>query len=190
MDASQAKRSTHLTKNTQSAGMDATATSFKPSSSLTLWTCVNQTVLLQTAQAQDFNPMAPQWSQRVQIVLDSGSQQFFITGSVARELSLSPETKQTMTVTTFGSGEEHSYVCGCVRANVAQKNGQSRQLTLFMVPLICEPLLCQPVSLWQDTFDHLTSLDLAANSDGYSRLQVDILVGSNQYWNLAMGEIR
>ena len=123
-------------------------------------------------------------------MLDSGSQQSFITESVAQELSLSPERKQTITATTFGSREEHSYVCECVRVNVALKNGQSRQLMLFTIPLISEPLLCQPVSLCQDTFDHLTSLDLADNSDGHSRLQVDILVGSDQYWNLTTGEIR
>lgn len=61
---------------------------------------------------------------------------------------------------------------------------------LFTVPLICKPLSCQPVSLCQDTFDHLVSLDLADPSDGSPHLDVDILIGSDQYWDLASGETR
>lgn len=33
-------------------------------------------------------------------------------------------------------------------------------------------------------------LDLADCSSGHSQLEVDILVGSNQYWDLVTGEIR
>ena len=122
-------------------------------------------------------------------MFDRGSQQSFIAESVVQELSLSPERKQ-MTITTFSSGEECSYACGHMRINVMLKNGQSRQLMLFMVPFICEPLSCQLVSLCQDTFDHLTSLDLDDNSHGLSHLQVDILVGSDQYRNLVTSELR
>ena len=73
-------------KHTPPAGINVAATQFKPSSSLNLWTYANQTVLLQTAQAQVFNPLAPQRSQQVRIVLDSGSQQSFVAEQVARKL--------------------------------------------------------------------------------------------------------
>ena len=65
-----------------------------------------------------------------------------------------------------------------------------RQLSLFTVPLICEPLSCQPVSLCQDRFEHLTHLDLADYTDGSSPLEVDVLVGLDHYWDLASGEVR
>ena len=61
---------------------------------------------------------------------------------------------------------------------------------LFTVPLICEPLSCQLVSICQDSSDHLMGIDLADPTDGRSRLKVDILVGSDQYWDLITGETR
>ena len=51
-------------------------------------------------------------------------------------------------------------------------------------------LNCQPVSFSQENFEHLAGLDLADSSDGRSRLKIDILIGSDQYWELITGEIR
>ncbi len=95
-----------------------------------------------------------------------------------------------MTITTFGTSEERPQVCERVRLNLALMDGRTRQLMLFTVPIICEHLSCPPVSLCQDRFDHLLSLDLADPSDGRSRLEVDILVGSDQYWELTTSKTR
>lgn len=35
------------------------------------------------------------------------------------------------------------------------------ELTLFAVPLICEPLTCQPIAFCQDNFKHLSGLTLS-----------------------------
>ena len=88
---------------------------------------------------------------------------------------------------TFGSTTEQRHLCELVRLNIALKNGQQKQFKLFTVPVICEPLSSQPVTLCQDTFDHIMNLDLADPSDGCSQLDVDILIGSDQYWDLATG---
>ena len=61
-------------------------------------------------------------------------------------------------------------------------------MTLFVVPLICELLTCQLVSFCWDNFDNLKDLDLANPSDGSSQLNVDILIGSDLYWQLITGE--
>ncbi len=45
-----------------------------------------------------------------------------------------------------------------------------------------------PVSICQDSFDHLMGLDLADPADGQSPLEIDILVGSDQYWELTTSE--
>ena len=123
-------------------------------------------------------------------MLDSGSQRSYVTEHVARELSLDPEGKQPMTIMTFGTSEDQPQGCERVSLSLVLKNGQTRQLMLFTIPLICEPLSCQPVSLCQDSFDHLVGLDLADPSDGSSRLEVDVLVGSDQYWELTTGKVR
>ncbi len=177
----------------QRSGLNAGAPTFQsqePRSTTTLWVNSGRTVLLQTAQSRAFNPDSPHQSRRVRIVLDSGSQRSYVTEHVARELSLTPEGKQPMTIMTFGTSEEQPQVCDRVRLSLALKNGRTRQLKLFTVPIICEPLSCQPVSVCQDSFDHLMGLDLADPSDGRSRLDIDILVGSDQYWDLTTGETR
>ena len=91
---------------------------------------------------------------------------------------------------TFGSKEEQSHVCKLTVLNVVLKNRQTRPLKLFVVPLICEPVTCKPVSFCQDNFDHLAQLDLADPSDGSSHLDIDVLIGCDQYWELVTGETR
>ena len=158
--------------------------------STSLWVTSNRMVLLQTAQTMAFNPDSPQLSRRVRIVLDSGSQRSYVTEQVARELSLMPEGEQPVIIMTFGASEEHPQVCKLVRLSLALKGGRTKHLTLFTVPFICEPLACQPVSFCQENFDHLAGLDLADPSDGRSPLAIDILIGSDQYWELITGETR
>ena len=176
---------------TTRSGLNAGAQAFQSNEprSTTLWINSSRTVLLQTAQAQAFNPVFPHQSQKVRIVLDSGSQRSYVTKQVAKDLALTPEWRQQMAM-TFGSREEQSKICDRVVLTLELRNGGTRQLTLFTVPLICEPLVCQPVSLCQESFDHLIGLDLADPSGGHSQKEVDILVGSDQYWDLTTGEVR
>ena len=157
--------------------------------STSLWVGSDRAVLLQTAQALASNPDAPQKSRQVRIVLDCGSQRSYVTEQVAKDLSLMPVGEQPLTIfMTFGSKEEQSQICSYTRLNITLKDGGVHPLTLFAVPLICEPLTCQPVSLCQESFGHLSHLTLADPSDGSSHLNIDILIGSDQYWELVTGE--
>ena len=63
-------------------------------------------------------------------------------------------------------------------------------IVLSTVPHICEPLTYQPVSICQGNFNHLVGLNLADPSDGSSSSEIDILIGSDQYWELVTGETR
>ena len=109
---------------------------------------------------------------------------------LARDLSLPSEGTQPMTILTFGSSQEQSQFCNRVRLSLTLKDFRMKQLKYLTVPMICEPLSCQPFSLSQAKFEHLADLDLADYSDDSSRLEVDILVGLDQYWELATGEVR
>ena len=147
-------------------------------------------MLLQTAQAFAFNPDAPQISRPVRIVLDCGSQRSYVTDRVRQELSLKSKGEQPLTIMTFGSKEEKTQNCELARIGLVQRDGKTQHLMLFTVPVICEPLTCQPVSFCQETFKHLDGLQLADPSDGSSRLEIDVLIGSDQYWQLVTGHIR
>ena len=82
-----------------------------------------------------------------------------------------------MTIMTIGSSDECTRVCECVQINLALKNGQTAQLLLFTVPIICEPLSSQPISLCQDRFRHLKGIDLVQPSEDHFHLEIDILFG-------------
>ena len=158
----------------QRPGLNTGAATFhtQQQRSTSLWVSSSRTVLLQTARAQAYNPISPQQSWQVRIVLDNGSQRSYITERVARALSLTPERRQLMAIMTFGTNEEQTQLCEQVKLALVLKNGGTRQLVLHTVPLICEPLSCQPVSLCQEKFEHLVGLDLADPAEGSSQLEV------------------
>ena len=179
-----------LVSTAPQSSMNPAAPAFQPPTSTALWTNTNQAVLLQTAQASVFNPDDPHRSKRVCVVLDSGSQRSYITEQLKTELALKSTGEQSMSIMTFGSREESPRVCEVVNVRMELRGGQMKQLTLFVVPLICEPLTCQPVVFCRDNFPHLSGLTLADPLDGQEQLEVDILIGSDQYWSLITGETR
>ncbi len=63
------------------------------------------------------------------------------------------------------------------------------ELVLFTVSHICDPLMVQPVSLCVEVLDHLSSLDLADSSSDEDPLEVDVLIGSDYYWELATARL-
>ena len=175
---------------TNPSGTNPAAAPFKPDTSTTLWTNSSQAVLLQTAKAAGFNPANPKRSGHVRVVFDTGSQRSYVTEHVARNLSLVEEGEQPLTILTFGSNREQTRVCKFVTMGLASRDGMTKQLRLFVVPTICEPIACQPISFCQSDFSHLAGIDLADASDGNESMKVDILIGSDQYWELVTGETR
>ena len=171
------------------SSLNAGAPAFESTSSTSLWVSSDRAVLLQTAQAQVFNLEAPQHCKQVRIVLDCGSQHSYISDRVAGDLSLRQQGEQSMTIMTFGSKEEQSQICTLTKIGLVLHDGQKRPLKLYCVPFICQPLTCQPISFCRENFEHLSGLELADPSDDSSRLDVDILIGSDQYWELVTGEI-
>ena len=168
------------------------ASVFQPSTPTTLWTNGSNAILLQTAQTTAFNPTSPEKLCCIRIVFDSGSQRSYVAEHVVRRLSLTSEGEQSLTIMTFGANEEQACICDSVRLGLVMKDGTTNQLTLlnFAVPTICQPIACQPVSFCQRDFSHLTGIELADSSDGRESMKVDLLIGSDQYWNLVTGETR
>ena len=179
-----------------STGMNPTAVPFKSSTSIepptstALWTGGSQAILLQTARANVFNPVAPERSCQVRIVFDSGSQRSYVREKIAQRLSLITEAERPLTIMTFGSTREQRHICRLVRLGLTTRDGTLKHLRLFTVPMICEPIACQPISICCSDFGHLARIDLADSSNGHGSLEVDILIGSDQYWELVTGETR
>ena len=56
-------------------------------------------------------------------------------------------------------------------------------------PTICEPLASQPRSVCIQQRKAFSGLDLAGHSNGESGLQVDLLIGTDYYWDLVTGSV-
>ena len=72
---------------------------------------------------------------------------------------------------------------------MAGKGYPPMQLSLYVVPMICEPLVSQPISACAREDQHLASLDLADYSESEHSLEVDVLVRSDYYWDLVTGGV-
>ena len=85
-----------------------------------------------------------------------------------------------MSIMTFGSRDMSVRECDLVCVGIELMGSGTRLLSLYAVPVICEPFNCQPVTLCQMSYPHLAGLPLA---DGLEQLDVSILIGSDQYWS-------
>ena len=141
-------------------------------------------ILLQTARANVYKSGSPEKRVAVAILLDSGSQGTHVTAKVKESLGLTSNGQQTILVKTFGSTEENTQTADIVDLSVITEQGDAIQLTAYVVPFICEPLQRQSITQASADHEHLHGMNLADYSTGKQNVMVDILVGSDQYWNL------
>ena len=80
-------------------------------------------------------------------------------------------------------------MCDVVQLAVKTKDHATLKITALVVPVICNPLTSQPIRRTQECYDHLTGLELADSAGASDNLEVDILIGSDWYWNLATGRV-
>lgn len=188
--SSLAQPSSKLMSQLHPAGLNPEAASYSATPT-TSYFCADpgKAVLLQTARAHIYNPHRPQYSTEVRLLFDSGSQRSYVTEQVKELLALAPEREQCLSVATFGATREEPRTCQVVQVGVRMRDGSTLQLSLFAVPMICEPLVSQPVTASAEIHHHLVSLDLADCSDGESAMGVDVLVGSDYYWDLVTGDV-
>ena len=145
----------------------------------------NTIVLLQTATTKVSNPLDPSLAQNVRIVLDCGSQKSYLAKRVSDHLQLPVNDRQKLSIAAFGSNKRSPKWLDIVQVSVHTKDGSNKEIELYVVPHICDPLTRQDVG--QSKFAHLERLDLADVPQD-SSLQVDLLIGSDLYWQFVTGE--
>ena len=123
-------------------------------------------------------------------MLDTGSQRSYITENVKNQLTLSTVGKQCMTIATFGATKRDDRICESVRVGLRVKYGQVKVLTLFLVPRNCDPLTPHPLADTKEMYPHLSGQELADDSGDVRELQVDILIGSDYYWQFITGQLQ
>ena len=61
-------------------------------------------------------------------------------------------------------------------------------LPLVVVPHICEPVSVQPIDT-KNYYKYLAELELADSGVVGSNLEIDILIGSDYYWDVVTGRV-
>eukprot|EP00731_Ephydatia_muelleri_P025526 Em0017g609a len=173
-----------------SSGLNIKAPSFKSPATSSLWTYSEKTVLLQMAQATVFNPDLPSRTLRVRIVMNTGSQRSYITEGERNQLRIDAAGQQNMTIMTFGATQGGEHVCEYVKVGLKLRNGQTQLLTLFSVPIICGPLIPHHLVKYREAYPHLEGLEFADDPGNVQQLHVDILIGSDYYWDLITGRLQ
>ena len=135
-------------------------------------------MLLQTAVVEVYNPTVPSLMQRVRIILNNGSQRSYLT---REKLALTTTSTQQLSITAFGSKTKP---CEAVRVQIRTRSKPDLELDLFVVPHICDALAAHPSSSYLRWYPHLTHLEHADDVEGDTPLEVDVLIGSDTYWNL------
>ena len=146
-------------------------------------------VLLQIATTGVLRPDSSSPVIPARMILDSGSQRSYITNRLKTALSLPSEQVETMLIKNFGSVEEKRQNCDVVRLAMKTKTGECLELAFLAVPLICEPLSEQPIMCVAELFPHISGLDLADPHFSGENLDVNILIGSDHYWEVATGNV-
>ena len=146
-------------------------------------------ILLQTARSIVHNPAKSETSIEVRLLFDSGSQKSYITERAKNLLALEPSGEQLLSIATFGSNREQAKVCTIVNVGMCLKGYPPMSLSLYVVPTICGPLVGQHITTCFENTRQFMGLDFADYSDGRSSLEVDVLIGSDYYWDLVTGSV-
>ena len=146
-------------------------------------------MLLQTAIAEVYNPKNPSSTLKLRLILDSGSQRSYLTEEAKNSLGLTRVKHQDLSIATFGASKGDPRRCEVVRVGIVTTSSHDEILVLLIVPHICEPLSAQPITTCSKMFPHLSSLTLADTPSSDTPLTVDMLIGSDFYWQLTTGEV-
>ena len=124
--------------------------------------------------------------------MDTGSQMSYIADAVRQQLALTAAGERSLSIMTFGATQGSDRSCEYVRVGLRLRSGKDVIVTLFSVPTICEPLTSHPLVDCRETYPHLTGLELAdyPGDDQSQSLHVDILIGSDHYWDLITGRLQ
>ena len=146
-------------------------------------------VLLQNARVIVFKIGDAPTRTEARIMFDNGSQRSYAIRGLAEALTLNTRHTKIMVITTFDCQSEMKQVCELISLGIALRHGLSLQLSFLTVPFICEPLTSQPIVYFRENYRHLVDLDLADCASEHDKLSFNILLGSDNYWNLGTGEI-
>ena len=179
--------SSHQTQQPRTSNLAATQQPRSNNSTLSMYVDARTPVLLQMATTIVYSKNRPAVPMKARLILDSGSQKSYIY-VLRNELKLPSERSVTLSIKTFGSETERMQTCDAVELGLKTKLCLDLELTLYVVPFICELLSGQPTDIAVERFKYLSGLD-HADPDDSDNLPISILIGADYYWKVVTGRI-
>ena len=134
---------------------------------------VRTPVLLQTATVAAYCVDRPADTIKIRLILDSGSQKSYVSTRLKDALRLTVQQSVAVSIRTFGSEMEKTQKCDVVKLGLKARTGADLEISLYVVPLICEPLSGQPLDLTVQRFPYLSGLDLADSGNVTDNLEIN-----------------
>ena len=159
----------------------------QPGDSTTLYVNTHATILLQTAKVVVKN--GDSLAHEARAILDLGSQRSYVTASLRQTLKLKVIRSEALVIKGFGSERAVSSQCDIVEVRIAIRAGGYMKLLAVVVPHICDPVHAQPITFAKSNYQHLANLELADPGEHSGELNIDILVGSDHYWDVVTGRV-
>ena len=72
---------------------------------------------------------------------------------------------------------------------IQTRSGEDLKISLFVVPHIFDPFTPQPISAFAEQFHQFSNLDFAEYDNDGDPPSVDMLIGSDVYWDIVTGEV-
>ena len=120
------------------------------------------------------------------ILFDTGSYRTYITADLAKQLQLTPESSEQLSLTTFGSNNIQHMEAATTKLAIHLLNGERQIITATIVPTITGPVTRTrlPSSLVHEPLQHLPLADTYTGDARSSTIQV--LLGNDVYHDLVL----
>uniref|UniRef100_A0A7I4XZ14 DUF1758 domain-containing protein n=1 Tax=Haemonchus contortus TaxID=6289 RepID=A0A7I4XZ14_HAECO len=139
-------------------------------------------VLLLTGVAQVRDTQRNQWK-NVEILLDTGADESFITDTLANELGLERTTTKIFHIYTFGTEQPKRIACNLTTLGLWDRTGIKHNMRLHTLPVITKANKSARLSTEDLAFIKQRQIPLSkAHHEGTSKPQ--ILIGCDQLWSL------
>ena len=119
--------------------------------------------------------------------MDIGSQRSYLSNALKIRLKLKPLRRENLTLNTFGNEQFNKRKCDLITVRLQVKQGEEIEILALSFSAICSPLQV-PVEV--DRYPHLQDLDLADVSPCEHSSDVDMLIGSDYYWDVIIGDLK
>ena len=143
-------------------------------------------VLFQTARAVAVGPAG---NKNIRVLLDTGSNQSFISTGLSQELRCEQRGMQQRTISTFGGNRMSHKPMKSVTITLTNTHDPMKYVTLTVseIDRICGPVNEAPVDL--EGYAHLKDLVLADSPTEWRSEDIDILIGMDYYQDIVNGQV-